>query len=265
MNRFAIALFAVVLAACPGKNHVRDYPPPTAEQLLAALAAQRDGLTSYSAEAVMDYWVGDQRVKGTVLVMGKRGAYIRFNALLPSGGNVAADLACNGEAFGFVDYQENCQLTGLCNADAIAQLLRVRLAPDDFLLLALGQTPIIVHETATLSWNEDRGAEVLKLAGPSGPFQEIVLRRHDAGWQVLESTVKAANGNVLWKLEQKDFATVQTADGNPIRVPEKTRFVQPAADADLIVDWESRDINVPLDDAKFHNAPIDRATGLPQC
>lgn len=263
MNRpaLAIALFSLSLAACPGKHYVRDYPPPTADKLLADLAAQRAALTSYSAEAVMDYWVGDQRVKGTVLVMGKRGAFVRFNALLPSGGNVAADLACNGQTFTYVDYHENCQLSGMCDTSAIAQLLRVRLAPDDFLLLALGQTPILAHDAATVAWDEDRGGELLTLTSNSGAHQKILLRRDDAGWQVLDSTVWTAAGDIDWHLQQKDFTTLQMATGDVMRIPQKTRFSQPSTKADLIVEWKSRDVNVDLAPAKFQMT----APGLAIC
>ena len=43
------------------------------------------------AESVMDYWVGKNRVKGTVYVMGKTGRHIRFNALSPTGGTPMVD------------------------------------------------------------------------------------------------------------------------------------------------------------------------------
>ena len=47
----------------------------------------------------MDYWLGNQRAKGEVLVMGKPGAKVRFAALSPAGGSTIAEMACDGTSF----------------------------------------------------------------------------------------------------------------------------------------------------------------------
>ena len=96
--------------------------------MTARLATERGKVTSFRSQSVMDYWLGNQRVKGSVKVMGTHGAKVRFNAEDPMG-NVIADLACNVRDFVYVDHQNNCQLTGPCNRDSIAQLLGVPLAP----------------------------------------------------------------------------------------------------------------------------------------
>ena len=59
---------------------------PTAEDIVARLAKKRAELTSFTADSTMDYWLGSQRVKGEVLVMGTPGAKVRFAALSPAGG-----------------------------------------------------------------------------------------------------------------------------------------------------------------------------------
>ena len=63
-------------------------PGPTARP---ANLATREGVSSFSAETVMDYWMNDQRVKGGVLVMGTTGSQVRINALSPAGNDVIAD------------------------------------------------------------------------------------------------------------------------------------------------------------------------------
>src|SRR5688500_3286336 len=140
-----LALLLLLLPACPHK-YKRTYSEPGAEEILESLAARRAAVKSFKTESQMDYWVGNDRFRGTVLIMGALGAKVRMNALRPDDA-VAADLACNGADFVFVDQLKICVLTGPCNEASIAQLLRVPLAPDDFLSLALGTTPVIPGAT----------------------------------------------------------------------------------------------------------------------
>lgn len=267
--------------SCIGAKPIpRPYAAPTVETVLAHLENARVSARSFQAESVMDYWVGDDRVKGTVLLMGKTGKYMRINAENPTGGMVAADLACDGTDFQFVDYNNNCQLTGLCNRDSVAQLLRVSLEPDDFLLLAVGTAPLIPgpHE-GSLRWDERKGHEIVTLTGANGARQTIVLDGRERRWDVLSSTVEDAAGKVLWRLENKDFKTLEAgaagdeenpdakngtdgADARVWRVPEKTRFTQPQDKTDLLVRWVERTLNPALSEDKFRMAI---PAGLPRC
>jgi len=265
------AVLAALVALLPGcgcnGNHAikRPYPAPGVADVLAHLEATRTAATSFRAESVMDYWVGKQRVRGTVLVMGKVGARMRFNALNPTGGNVAADLACDGVDFAFIDYNDNCQLVGPCTGRSIAQLLRVDLEPDDFLLLAVGSTPVLPGAEGTLTWDSEHGYEVLELtSGATGYSQKIVIdgRRGRDRWAVIESLVRDEHGNTEWHLENKDFSLLTADDGTVLVVPGKTRFRQPKEKADLIVDWKKREVNLPLGDDKWQ---IEIPVGLRSC
>ena len=263
-----LALLIAVLPGCGCNGNrpvIRPYPDPGIADVLAQLETTRTAARSFRAESVMDYWVGKQRVRGTVLVMGRTGARMRFNALSPTGGNVAADLACNGVDFAYLDYNENCQLLGPCTSHSIAQLLRVDLEPDDFLLLAVGSTPVIADAEGTVEWDAKHGYEVVELTSTTSGFtQKIVLDgRHGRDrWAVIESLVRDARGNTEWHLENKAFSTVTTEDGASFQVPDKTRFRQPKAKADLIVDWKQREVNLVLDDAKWQ---LDIPDGLRFC
>lgn len=219
-----LAVFALACAptlggsgcGCISKPIPRPYAAPTWESVLAHLAGVRARARSYQAESVMDYWVGKDRVKGKVLLMGMTGARVRINALNPTGGMVAADLACDRGWFQFIDYNSNCQLTGPCNRNSVAQLLRVSLEPDDFLLLAVGTTPVIAgpHE-GQLRWDEKKGREVLTLTGAGGLRQIIVLDGRDQRWDVLESKVMNAQGETLWRLQNKEFKAIEVEIGEP--------------------------------------------------
>ena len=251
---------------CNGQRAVkRPYVAPTVNDIMNHNTVVREAAMSFKAESIMDYWVGNERVRGTVLIMGKRGARMRFNALSPTGGNVAADMACNGVDFKYVDYNNNCQVTGACTGNSIAQLLRVNLEPDDFLLLAVGSTPILTNATGTVTWDSSKGYEVVALTSEDNSFtQKIIIdgRQGRDKWAVVESTVRDARGNIEWQLKNKDFETVKAEDGTEFRVPTKTRFEQPKEKADLIVKWKERVLNLELDDDKWE---IEIPDGLPPC
>lgn len=253
----------VALTGCPsgGGSYVQPKGTETVEAVVAKLEQGRQATRSFRGASVMDYWLGKDRVKGSMLVMGELGAKVRFNALSPAGESVMADLACNGRDFVLVDFQNNCMLTGPCSRDSIAQLLRISLTPDDFLQLALGNTPVLPEATGKVTWDSSKGHQVVELAGSAGS-QRIEIDARDQRWDVLSSELKDAGGNVVWKVENTDFSSVKDAAGADRRVPGKSRLTQPAQKADLLVEWEERALNVPLGADKFELTP---PAGLPEC
>jgi hypothetical protein len=261
--RLACSL-AVLLLACGGPKGGTHRPPstlPSAQDVVARLGKLREARTSFTAESVMDYWLGKDRVKGTVLVMGTDRRQVRFNALSPQGGGVLADMACNGTDFTYVDFQNNCQLTGPCTRSSIAQLLRVELEPDDFFALALGVVPIHPAATGTVAWDASKGHERVTLESPAGK-QTIVIDARDGRSDVLSSQLVGPDGKVVWSVENTDFGTVKDARGGEHRLPGKTRFRSPGQEADLLVEWKERAVNVTIDPAKF---TVNVPAGLPRC
>lgn len=259
------SLLVILVAAacgCPGGNTKRPYPEPTVEQLLARISDQRDAITSFKAQTVMDYWMNDQRVKGEVWVMGTTGSQVRINALSPAGGDVMADLACDGINYAYNDKNKNCQLTGPCSKDTIAALFRVALAPDDFVQLAGGATPVVPGATGTVRWDGKAGREVLELKGSDGRTQTIVLDARDGRADILTSEVKLADGTQEWRIDNTDFVTVKDAQAVQRRVPGKSRFRSPGEKADLLVDWKERELNLELTVDKFQ---LEVDQGAPRC
>lgn len=264
MHRASLLLFALVTvggaAGCPHAAVKNPAPELTADDMLARLAAARAKATSFRSESVMDYWLGNDRVKGTVKVMGTPGAQVRFNALSPTD-DVIADLACDGTNYVYVDSRNNCVMTGPCNRDSIGQLLRVSLTPQDFFYLALGQSPVLADATATMTWNSDDGTQRLELTSREGS-QSIVLDGKTETYDVLRSEQRDVDGKVVWSVTNTDFAITSDEAGLTLRVPGKTRFRSPDEKADLIIDWKTRELNVPLDARRFELTP---PAGLPRC
>lgn len=259
-----VLAIALATAACGCKPNAieRPYPAPAAETLLARIAAVHEAARSFRAKTVMDYWTGSERVKGTVWILGERPAKLRFNALNPTGGNVAVDLACDGMSFAYLNYNENCSLAGVCDRNSIAQLLRVSFEPDDFLLLSMGTVPLLQNAVGTVEWDAGAGLEVLTLKHPEGWIQTIRLRQADGFWEPVEAEVLDPQGQTEWKLRNKDFRTIEGAGGTRFRVPDKTQFLQPKVDADLLVRWEERAMNVDIEQDKFE---MEIPAGIPEC
>jgi hypothetical protein len=249
MRSRLLALAALALALGCGDHIKQPYAPPTADAFVQHLRQVGERTKTYVAtNNTMDYWLGKQRIKTTMHVMGEKGAKVRFNGINPQTSTTAADLACDGTSFTFLDIEHDCHLTGVCDRQAIAQLLRVSMEPDDFLLLAVGSAPIIPQPTGTVKWNGDNGTWEVDLRSPSGQKQRLVLDGNDGDggkWEVLESTVWDASGKVDWKLNNKKMKTVKSEDGVAFRLPTYSKFVQPQQKADLIVEWATRKINLP--------------------
>ncbi len=263
----ALALLIVAIstfAGCGGPSgKTRKYAEPKVEGMLVEIQERQSRADSFMAESRMEYWVDGERIKPTVYVMGQRGAKVRFNALNPTGDDVAADLACNGNDFQFVDFNHDCQLTGPCTRDAISQLLRVSLMPDDFLLLAIGSTPVIEDPTGKISWDSKNQLEKLSLVSGDGKWkQEIHLDGKNQRWDVLSSTVWDQEGKIEWKLTNKEFSAHKSKDGKSFRLPAKTRFEQPKAKAEVTIRWQEREINASLSEDKFS---MEIPPELPRC
>jgi hypothetical protein len=265
--KLGMTLGAALLAlatGCPGPGHGAvqgDNPAPTAADAIAKLASARDALHGFTAESVMDYWLGDQRVKGTVLVMGELGAKVRFAALSPAGGSTLAEMACNGADFAYVDTQKNCAMVGPCSRDSIARFLRVPLDPDDFLHLALGTPPVLDGATGTITWDASKGTEQLALTAPGGT-EKLTIDARDHHWDVISAELAGADGKQVWSVENTDFGDVNDAAGVAHRLPGKSRLKAPGEKADLLVEWHERTLNPTIAPEKFVLTP---PAGLPSC
>jgi hypothetical protein len=254
----AFTLFA--LACCIPVANPRPYQEPRADELIAHIKGEQKRAASFRAESTMDYWLDDQRLRGTVLLLGEWGSKLRFNAENPTGGSVAADLACDGKRFNFVDSNKNCQLSGRCDSSAIQTFFRVTLAPDDFIAMAIGSTPLLETDDRQIDWDGNKRVERLELR--RGSRRQIVeLDGKDKRWDVVSSTLYDGDA-VLWSLENKDFREWKTEGGDTLRAPKRTRFKQPKEEADLVIRWRERAFNIKPGPEQFSLTP---PAGLPSC
>jgi hypothetical protein len=208
-------------------------------------------VSSFKADTTLYYWLDDERVGGRVFIMGTTGSRVRINALSPAGDTTMADLACDSAEYIFVDFNKNCHTRGPCSRETIASMFRIALAPDDFVQLAVGATPIIAGATGTVKWDGGNRREILELTGDGGRTQVIVLDARDGHADVVSSEVKGADGVQEWRIDNTGFSTVTDQAGMKRRVPDKSRFRSPGEKADLIVEWTERTLGEELTDDKF--------------
>src|SRR5688572_13195301 len=111
MHLRSVLVLAALAGGCSGGGVKPPYSPPSAAAFVQHLRDVGGRTRTYfAANNTMDYWLGGERIKTTMHVMGERGAKIRFNASNPQTDDTAADLACDVTDFGFVDYLHGCQL-----------------------------------------------------------------------------------------------------------------------------------------------------------
>jgi outer membrane lipoprotein-sorting protein len=258
----ALALMAL-MSGCPhGEVPRPSGPSPTVDQVVERLTKARDELHSFTGAAVMDYWLGSNRFKGEVLVMGETGSKVRVAALSPAGGSTIAEMACDGHQFVSVDYQNNCTLTGPCSRQSIATFFGIELAPDDFLHLALGTPPVVAEPHGAVTWDGSAGVYRVALEGKDGK-QTIGIAERDQRWDVVDSALVGNDGVGLWSVKNASFDNAKDPAGADHRVPGKSHFVTPAHEkADLTVEWRERTVNVTIDPAKF---TIAVPPGTPTC
>jgi hypothetical protein len=260
MKRALLGAALLSIACCGSKGPKNPHPELTVPAVISELAKGREALTSFTGESTMDYWVSGQRMRGDVLVMGKIGKFVRFAALSPAGGSTLAEMACDGTNFVYVDYQNNCALTGPCDASSVAMFFGIPLEPDDFLHLALGTTPVIGDDaTGTITW--DGGAKLHRVELKAGAgTQKIGINTSPANWDVVSTELVGSDGKQRWSVANTDFRKVEGSGER--RVPAKTRFKSSAQNQDLLVDWTDMKVNVDPASTKF---TIQVPTGLGTC
>lgn len=231
-------------------------------QVVERLTKAKDELHSFTGEATMEYWLGGDRFKGEVLAMGEVGAKVRIAALSPAGGSTLAEMACDGERFVSVNYQNNCVLTGPCTKQSIATFFGIELTPDDFLHLALGTPPVTADAQGEVRWDGKAGVQRVELTSAAGK-QSLGIDDRDQHWDVVDAALVGADGKPQWTVKNGSFTEAKDGDGKSYRVPGKSRFTTPNQQkADLTVEWRQRTVNVTIDPKKF---TIAVPAGLPTC
>jgi len=249
--RASCALVAVVLVAgCP-KPAVRPYPPPSADELLAALRGRAEHFKTLRAAAKIDYMAnGGDRAKIKVNLLLARPAKLRIEADSPLGGALST-LTSDGTQFSLLDVRSNRFLQGPAKACNVARLARLNIPPDDVVAVLMGGAPLD-GKVEGVTWDPNNGGrEVLTLALPDGGRETIQLDAREKRWDVMRAERRDAAGKVLWRVTNEGF---KDRDGG-VRLPDVEDVEEPPHGADAQIKLRSVEPNIDLGDDLFRLTP----------
>jgi outer membrane lipoprotein-sorting protein len=249
MRAMVLAALVPLLAACP-KPAVRPYPPPTADELMAALRGRAEHLKTLRATAKVDRMAnGGQRERIKINLLVARGGKLRIEADSPLGGALAT-LTSDGTKFALLDVRNNRFLAGAANACNVARLIQLAIPPDDVVAVLMGGAPLD-GTVKGVSWDPNNGGrEVLTLALPDGSTEIIQLDARDKRWDVMRAERRDAAGKLLWRVTNDGF---KEHDG--VRLPDVEDVEEPPHGADAEIKFRSVEPNLEIKDDLFRLTP----------
>ncbi|MDB4969547.1 MAG: hypothetical protein JWN44_5236 [Myxococcales bacterium] len=250
MIRASLLCGVVLLAAgCP-KPAMRPYPPPTGEELLAALRGRAEHLKSLRATAKVDHFAnGGERVRIKANILVARGGKLRFEADSPLGGALAT-LTSDGTQFSLLDVRNNRFLTGPAKACNVARLIRLAIPPDDVVAVLMGEAPL-EGKLKGVTWDPNHGGrEVLTLSTADGGEETIQLDAAEKRWDVMRAERRDAGGKVLWRVTNSGFK-----DHGGVRLPDVSDIEEPPHGADAEIKFRAVEPNVELPEELFRLPP----------
>jgi outer membrane lipoprotein-sorting protein len=238
-RRLLLAAVVVLAAGCPRPGPIaRPYPPPGADQLLAALRARQAAVPGMSARVRATSWLSGERVRATVNMLVERDGRLRFEAEVSLQGTVAT-LATDGGAFALLDARKNELARGPACPENVASLIRIPLAPADVAAILLGDARLPAAARASVDWDAASGTDVLSVPDGSGAVLHIQFRGTGADRRLVAAGALAAGGALLWRTAYEDFASVSGE-----WLPRTIRFAQGTGSFDDGVEIRFRDRTV---------------------
>lgn len=231
----------------------RPYPPPRPAELLRALELRALRLRTLRAEARLHWESRGEALKATLRLMAARPGQLRFDLISPFDTTLAT-WVCSAGRFALRDARANRHYWGSASPCTLARVLEVALDPGDLQRVLAGSTPVIDHQRSTLRWDSRRANELLTLYG-AALTQTIALRRQRGDWDVEQSAIYAAGGQLLLRLS---FAEQEERDG--LRLPSSITIEQPPRQTTLALAIRAREANLTLPPRAFE---LPAARGLP--
>jgi len=226
-----VLLFAVVstlAGCCPSRFDRPAGEVPTADVAIDRMRAHVSKVESFEFLTRMSYYGETGARKGRVELLGRAPATFRMEALTPSDDTVAI-LISDGERFVSHERGQTTCYTGAACADNVSKLLPVSLEGPDLYAVLVGGAPVIVHDEATVEWDECEGLWKVILREKASAQQMEIWLRPDTG-SAMKARLSDTSGErfvITWD----DF---ETTDG--VNLPRTLRFTSPIGDTDLEVE-----------------------------
>jgi len=266
---------AVPLAGCV---HVAPpaSAPPTADAALSRMHATFTCGNAVQANAKIDHFGEQGRVRGDLMLFAARPDRIRMDVVSPFGVALAT-LTSDGRRFGLTDLRDKVFYEGPARACNIARLTTVPVPGHVLVDLLRGEAPVLRHDAsaATIGW-DSHGFWVLTVPSTQGATEEIHLAPRPDDWtkpweqqrmRVLDVRV-SQQGYVLYHAELDDHAGAATAGprvdpdnidppipaSGPVcdaEVPRRIHVEVPYPEADVRFTTTQLTWNPPLPDGTF--------------
>lgn len=193
--------------------------PPSARAAIDRLRATQDCGVGVHAQAKIDHFGKQGRVRGDLLLYAMWPAQLRMDVVSPFGVTLAT-LASNGKDFSLSDLREKRFFVGPASACNIARLTQVAMPGHVLVSLLRGDAPVLQHDPskATLAWDRS-GFYVVRIAGANQTEEEIALEPHPDDvalpWDKQRMRVRRVKvvqeGIVLYDAELEDHKPAKTA------------------------------------------------------
>lgn len=252
VSLFCFCAFALVLNACGA----RQFPMPengieSTEALIENVHAREDILYSARANAVMEYFGNDGRVRVRQALLVNRPGNFRLETLSPMDSTLAV-VVTNDEELTFYDLTDEKAYTGAPTAQNLARLIPLWLSPSQIVSVVLGSVPFDVVNAApedwTMAWDGKRNAWRLQAETHDGGRMEFWVRNES--WVLAGARASDAKDKTQWEIRTRDFEPV--SDGkNATELPTRIRFLMEDEGLDVSLTVRSYEMNPELDDFLF--------------
>ncbi|MFT7622034.1 MAG: hypothetical protein ACI9WU_001199 [Myxococcota bacterium] len=246
--RIWLVWVGLVVSGC-GCPKLFEAPPmptggPDAPTLLSQMRAHADRVQSLELVTRMDYFAeAGQARKGTVEVLARRPASVRFEVIDPAGANTMAILMSDGTRFASHERgQATCYVGDAC-ASNIARLLPLPFKADELFDIFAGGAPLLAPSQSTASWDDCKGAWRVVQERQDGVIHRLWIRP-DTG-AAIESTMHRGE-TLLYRLTWDDY---ELADGVP--VARKLHYEAPEGSVDLSMSIREAFLNSVDSDQPF--------------
>ena len=240
---------------CPAVRH------ESAASVFDAYGERRMRAQSLRAEAAVEQFAAEGRIRGTVLMFVERPDRVRFDAITEFG--PAAILTSDGERFALSDLRENQYLEGPTCPSNIARLLGIPLSGEEVALFLVGDSPKV--EAVERAVNCDGGRYLVTLTTESGNRQELEFAihpsdaeapPHEQRLRLRRSEVFDGEGETQWRATYDDYRVVANRDqGVAVALPFRLRFEHPGRQADTTVRFRELDLNIEVPPDAFSQDP----------
>ncbi len=241
-----ILLFLLLAAGCT--SYRRPYPAPRAPEVLRAMAPS--GISALRARGKVDTFTDKGRLKVNVFMIADARGRLRFDAVTPPPMNATVLLVTSdGQTFIANDREHNLYFVGPTKACAVAQVLGVRLSPEELFTLLTGKNPWPEAKDAKVSWDSECGCEVV---------ESVQERRQMRLW------VLGRDGRDKWRLQKIEVKTPDTKltveyrgwkriDGH--LVPMRMRITQKGMKGDAVFAWSRFEADPEVESDAFQQVP----------